>query len=120
SAQPALGGTFGSRISVAIRWSSPGCMRIVDCRGSIASEAQSFLRQLGCWAVFNAMIGVTDRGEQNLVWDQSSSTLTHVDFEDSFRSSGNLQEQLQYARAYGGLDSNVWRQDPTYSLGIAL
>jgi hypothetical protein len=66
------------------------------------------------------MIGVTDRGEQNIVWDQGSSTLSHVDFEDSFRLSGNLQEQLQYARTYGGLDPNVWGRNPGYPPGIAL
>jgi hypothetical protein len=66
------------------------------------------------------MIGVTDRGEQNIVWDQVSSTLSHVDFEDSFRLSGNLQEQLQFVRTYGGLDPNVWRQDSGYILGVAL
>lgn len=118
--QPDLGGTFAVRSAVAIQWSSASCIPIASCREAITKMALSFLHQLGCWGTFNAMIGVTDRGEQNIVWDQTSSTLSHVDFEDSFRMSANLQEQIQFARTYAGLDPKAWSQDDSYPTGLCL
>lgn len=115
-----LGATFGDRGAIAVRWAMTGAVQITACRESIGSNRDSFLEQLGCWAVFNTMIGVTDRGAQNIIWNTRTATLAHIDFEDAFRGVDNLQEQLQMAKDYGGLDGNAWRADAAYPLGEAV
>lgn len=117
---PDLGAPFDTGELVAIRWGLPKSVKILAAIESIHNAPESFLHQLGTWAVFCAAIGASDRGQQNLVWDSESRTLAHVDFEDAFRGAGNIQEQVQWARPYGNLDPAAWRRDPNYPAGVAL
>ncbi|HEV2317312.1 MAG TPA: hypothetical protein VGV89_07040 [Thermoplasmata archaeon] len=108
------------RSAIAIRWGLPNSRPVSECQASIVQAREAFLRQLGNWAVFTATIGATDRGPQNVVWDVASGTLAHVDFEDSFRATDNFQEQVQLAKAFGGLNGAAWRQDSSDPLGQVL
>lgn len=115
-----LGEPFGGRSAIAIRWGLVDAAPLPSCRASITLNQEGFLEQLGCWGVFTTMIGVADRGAQNIVWSAASTTLAHIDFEDSFRGLDNLQEQLQTAKEFGGLDGSAWRADPSERHGVAL
>lgn len=115
-----LDGELGRRPANAIRWASPDALQISACQASISSASGEFLEQLGYWAVFTTMVGVTNRSTENVVWHPTTLTLAHVDFEDAFRQKGGLTEQLQFARTYGGLDPDSWRANVSYAPGLRI